>query len=55
MPILYLIINRFKKDKFDNQNIIGMISADDEEVDFTQMIFPAEAKGMVRRMKYCYV
>ncbi len=38
----------FKADKFGNQDIVGMVSADEEKVDFCQMIFPTEAKGMVR-------
>lgn len=45
-----LFIIRFKKDKFGNQDIVGMISADDEEVAFTSTIYPAEAKGMVRQI-----
>ena len=43
-----MYVRRFKKDKFGNQDIVGMMSADDEEVGFCKMIFPAEAKGMVR-------
>ena len=38
----------FDKDKFGNQNIVGMVSRDQEEVEFCTTIFPADAKGMVR-------
>lgn len=37
----------FKPDKHGNQDIFGMVSKDEEEVEFTHTIFPAEAKGMV--------
>ena len=38
----------FHKDKFGNQDIVGMVSRDEEEVEFCSTIFPADAKGMVR-------
>ena len=37
----------FKRDKFGTQDIVGMVSKGGEEVEFCQMIFPADAKGMV--------
>ena len=39
---------KFRPDKFGNQDVIGMISSDGEEVGFSSTIFPADAKGMVR-------
>ena len=40
---------KFAKDKNGNQDIVGMISKEGEEVEFCQTIYPADAKGMVEK------
>lgn len=40
---------KFAKDKNGNQDIVGMISKEGEDVEFCQTIFPADAKGMVEK------
>ena len=39
----------FRPDKFGNQDIVGMVSAQDEIVTFTTTIYPVDAKGMVEK------
>lgn len=39
----------FREDKFGNQDVIGMKSAMGEEVELSNTIFPADAKGMVEK------
>ena len=40
---------KFRKDKFGNQDVVGMVSSDGEQVPFSNTIFPADAKGMVEK------
>ncbi|XP_059095302.1 dynein axonemal heavy chain 3-like [Tigriopus californicus] len=40
---------KFEADKFGNQDIVGMVSKDGEEVEFCSMVFPSDAKGMVEK------
>ena len=45
----------FRPDKFGNQDVVGMASADGEEVSLTNTIYPADAKGMVREyFSFCF-
>ena len=37
----------FRPDKFGNQDVVGMVSSDGEEVALSNTIYPADAKGMV--------
>ena len=39
----------FEEDKFQNQDVVGMNSALGELVKFGNMIYPADAKGMVEK------
>ena len=39
----------FRPDKFGNQDIVGMVSAEDEVVAFSNTIYPVDAKGMVEK------
>lgn len=39
----------FQEDKFGNQDVIGMKSSQGEFVEFSNMIYPADAKGMVEK------
>ncbi len=39
----------FQQDKFGNQDVVGMKSSLSEEVEFSNTIFPADAKGMVEK------
>ena len=39
----------FRPDKFGNQDIVGMVSAQEEVVSFTNIIYPVDAKGMVEK------
>ena len=38
----------FERDRLGIDDIVGMVSADGEVVEFSEMIFPADAKGMVK-------
>eukprot|EP00095_Tigriopus_kingsejongensis_P002576 maker-scaffold274_size229011-snap-gene-1.23 protein:Tk02576 transcript:maker-scaffold274_size229011-snap-gene-1.23-mRNA-1 annotation:"hypothetical protein LOTGIDRAFT_210054" len=40
---------KFEQDKFGNEDIVGMVSKDQEEIEFCAMVFPADAKGMVEK------
>ena len=40
----------FRPDKFGNQDVVGMVSSDGEEVALSNTIYPADAKGMVSLM-----
>ena len=39
----------FRPDKFGNQDIVGMVSAQEEVVSFSNIIYPVDAKGMVEK------
>ena len=39
----------FQEDKFANQDVVGMNSSLGELVEFSNMIYPADAKGMVEK------
>ena len=39
----------FEADKFENQDVVGMISSAGELVKFSNMVYPADAKGMVEK------
>ena len=39
----------FEADKYENQDVVGMVSAKGEVVRFTSMVYPADAKGMVEK------
>ena len=39
----------FRPDKFGNQDIVGMVSAQEEVVTFSNIIYPVDAKGMVEK------
>ena len=39
----------FRPDKFGNQDIVGMVSAQEELVNFSNIIYPVDAKGMVEK------
>ena len=39
----------FEPDKYENQDVVGMISSHGEVVRFTNMVYPADAKGMVEK------
>lgn len=39
----------FRPDKFGNQDIVGMVSAEEEVVSFSNTIYPVDAKGMVEK------
>ncbi len=39
----------FQKDMFGNQDIVGMVSTEEELVPFSSVIHPQDAKGMVEK------
>jgi hypothetical protein len=40
---------QFEKDMFGNQDIVGMVSKEEELVNFSTTIHPQDAKGMVEK------